>query len=122
MMKSAILMAIIGLIAVFLPEELLVYFGSKPETFVVVVVQITGALYLGFAILNFYSRSKIIGGIYSRPIVIANLIHFTIVALMLLKELFNGLSVELVVGALIYSVFALWFGFVMYSNPLKKQK
>lgn len=122
MVKSAILMALLGLIAVFLPQELLVYFGLKPDTFVVIVVQITGALYLGFAFLNYYSRSQRIGGIYSRPIVIANLIHFTIVALMLLKELFNGLSVELVVGTLIYTVFALWFGFVMYSNPLKNEK
>ena len=121
MMKSAILMALFGVIAVFLPQELVVYFGSKPDTFVVIIVQIAGALYLGFAFLNYYSRSKMIGGIYSRPIVIANLVHFTIVALMLLKELLNGLSFELVVGALIYTVFALWFGFVMYSNPLKNE-
>ena len=56
MMKSAILMALFGVIAVFLPQELVVYFGSKPDTFVVIIVQIAGALYLGFAFLNYYGR------------------------------------------------------------------
>lgn len=62
--SSAIFMAVLGMLSTFMPQEILEYYGSyrEGEKFVVPVVQIAGALYLGFAILNWTARSSLIGG------------------------------------------------------------
>ena len=44
-------------------------------------MQIIGSLYFALAILNWMSKGSFIGGIYNRPIAIANLTHFVIAGL-----------------------------------------
>jgi len=115
---SALFMAILGALASFLPQEILVYAGSHPEGFGVLVVQITGALYLGFAGLNWMARANLIGGIYSRPVALGNFLHFAVVGVVLLKALLAGQNAaEVVVGAVAYSAFAISFGLVLFTHP-----
>jgi hypothetical protein len=111
-------MAVLGMLSTFMPQEILEYYGSyrEGEKFLVPVVQIAGALYLGFAILNWTARSSLIGGIYNRPVALGNFLHFAMIALVLLKELKNSQGVEIVGGALIYSAFAVWFGLVLFAR------
>ncbi|MES2825773.1 MAG: hypothetical protein V4732_19380 [Pseudomonadota bacterium] len=121
MSLSALMMAIIGLAASFMPKEILTYAKAWDEGFEVFLVQILGALYLGFAMLNWTARASLIGGIYSRPVAVGNFMHFVIVAVTLIKSLLAGFhSIEIMVGAAIYCVFALWFGAVLFSHPVKK--
>jgi hypothetical protein len=47
--------------------------------------QLLGAAWLGLAALNWIQRRVVLGGTYGRPIVFANLIHFFIAALVLIK-------------------------------------
>ncbi len=122
MSLSALLMAILGVLATFLPQEILDYSDSHPEGLLLLIVQITGALYMGFAILNWMVRSNLIGGIYNRPVALGNFLHFTMVALVLLKALMVEQSVEIVVGAVVYSAFAIWFGLAIFTHPIKDGK
>jgi len=115
---SALFMAILGIVASFLPQEILAYAGSRPEGLGVLVVQITGALYLGFASLNWMARANLIGGIYSRPVALGNFFHFAIVGVVLLKALMAGQNTaEIVVGTAAYSAFAISFGLVLFTHP-----
>jgi hypothetical protein len=68
MSVSALFMTILGLGASFLPQEILAHYGSPTEGPGVLIIQIAGALYMGFAILNWMARANLIGGIYSRPV------------------------------------------------------
>ena len=121
MSSSAIFMGILGIAASFLPQEILIYFDSHANKPVVLIVQITGALYMGFAILNWMAKGNLIGGIYSRPVALGNFLHFTIVALALLKALIAGQNaIEIVMGTAVYLIFAMWFGFILFGSPVKK--
>ncbi|QMV42029.1 hypothetical protein [Cohnella cholangitidis] len=122
--SSAIFMAVLGMLSTFMPQEILEYYGSyrEGEKFVVPAVQIAGALYLGFAILNWTARASLIGGIYNRPIALGNFLHFAMIALVLLKELKSNHGVEIVAGALIYSAFAVWFGLVLFARARQTGK
>ena|ERR1700680_842998 len=119
MSLSALFMAALGVVASFLPQETAAHLGSLPDTHVVLLIQIGGAVYLGFAILNWMGKAVLIGGIYSRPVALGNFLHFAVVAIILLKALFSGFRAnEIIVGAAIYSVFAIWFGLVLFTHPI----
>lgn len=115
-------MVILGGLATFLPQEILDYFDSHPDGLVLLIVQIMGALYMGFAILNWMARSSIVGGIYNRPIALGNFLHFTMVALVLLRALMVEQRIEIIVAAVVYSAFTIWFGLATFTNPIKGKK
>lgn len=118
MVSSALFMAVLGVAASFFPQEILASSGDPAGGFAVLVVQVSGALYLGFACLNWTVRANVIGGIYGRPVVLGNLLHFVVVTLALWKAVAAGAQrVEVVAGAVIYSVFAALFGLVMFIQP-----
>lgn len=120
MVSSALLLAICGVLLQFMPHEILNYFGSQSAGIVPLFVQIAGALYVGFAVMNWMAKTVLIGGIYARPLAIGNFSHFLIGALTLLKHAYSTPSSGLVwvVGA-IYSIFAILFGIVFFTHPLK---
>ncbi|MBK8302789.1 MAG: hypothetical protein IPK98_05060 [Chloracidobacterium sp.] len=86
MTVSAVLMAVSGLALTFFPADLLKYTGTDPNGLLLLILQILGGLYFAFAMLNWTAKSNLIGGIYSRPVAIANFTHFLIGGLALLKE------------------------------------
>ena len=49
--------------------------------------QLLGAAWLGLAALNWLHRGAVLGGIYGRPVVFANLVTYLVGALALLKPL-----------------------------------
>jgi hypothetical protein len=116
MSLSALFLAVLGLGASFGPLEILDHYGFSGGGPDVLILQVAGALYLGFAILNWMARATLIGGIYSRPVAVGNFMHFAVVALVLLKAFTAGFR-ELLVASIIYSVFAVWFGLVVFTNP-----
>jgi len=79
-----------------------------------------GALYLGFAILNWTARGNLIGGIYSRPVALGNLWHFLIVGILLTKAAIVFAAIPLAISAAIYSLFAIGFGLVIFRAPAAK--
>jgi hypothetical protein len=118
---SAVAMVIPGLAGTFAPHELLRALGIPASGALPVVVQLTAALYLGFAMLNWMARDSLIGGIYNRPVAIGNLVHFVVGALALLKYVRSAPPLLLGV-TVVYAVFAIAFGMVMFTSPVKSHR
>jgi hypothetical protein len=120
---SALFMAVLGVAASFLPQEILARSGARAEGLGVLLIQVAGALYLGFAILNWTARANLIGGIYSRPVALGNFVHFAVAGIVLLKALMAGQRAwEVMAGAGAFSAFALGFGLVLVTHPIRAAK
>ena len=116
---SAAFLGGIGLSLSFLPQETLGALGVPPLTALVILVQVTGALCLGFAIMNWMARGVLMGGIYSRPLAIGNFLHFAVVAVTLLKTMTALDTILVVAVAAVYTVLAAWFGLVLFTSPVR---
>ena len=114
MTLSAAFVAALGVAASFLPQEILGLAGIPPDRFAAAAVQIAGALYIGFALLNWSAKGTLLGGIYGRPIVMTNFTHFAIGAIVLWKVP-GPYAPGLLAAAAVYSVFAAWFGYVLFG-------
>jgi hypothetical protein len=121
MSASALVWGTIGLLLSFVPDELLAYTGITTVVTFPVLLQLLGATYLGFAALNWMARGNLIGGIYSRPVAIGNLMHFIVGGMALLKAAYaiQG-ATALWVAAILYLLFALLFAIVTFRHPLTK--
>jgi len=118
MSVSAISMGLTGILLTFLPQEVATAVGwTKGSS---IILQIAGALYFGFAMLNWMSKTNLIGGIYNRPVAVGNATHFFIAALALLK--FSPKSAVLAAIAIIYSFFAVAFVYILFTHPVKDSK
>lgn len=115
-------MAILGISLEFAPHEILNYFEvSSAGSITALFVQLTGALYLGFAMMNWMAKAVLIGGIYARPLAVGNFSHFLIGALALLKYAYAVPNLWIVWAlAVIYSLLAILFGIVFFTHPLRK--
>jgi hypothetical protein len=121
MTASVVVMAGWGLAATFAPVEIAAVTGTAGSPAMVVVLQMVGALYLGFAMLNWMSRGSSLGGIYGRPIVVANTLHFTVASLALMKTLPGWHPPVVVAATMVCSVFAATFGLLLFRTPLPRQ-
>jgi hypothetical protein len=64
------------------------------------------------------ARTSPIGGIYGRPIGLGNFFHFAVMAVALVKAAIADQHAYSVLGAAAaYSVFAVWFGVVVFVAP-----
>ncbi len=119
MMTSAAYLAILGLLTSFFPQQVLGLHGTTPDGPTLLLIEMMGALYLGFAILNWTARGVIIGGIYARPLALGNFLHFAMVTVMLAREAIDHGAVPLMISAAVFGVFAVGFGVVLF-RPLPK--
>ncbi|HKI78898.1 MAG TPA: hypothetical protein VKA26_10175 [Ignavibacteriaceae bacterium] len=118
MTASAAMLAIIGICFIFIPGELIAFLKLPDEIYLQVIFQLTGALYLGFAILNYMARGNIIGGVYSRPLALANFTNFFVGGMALIKSAFRSPDLlALWILSLFYLVFAILFGLVLFRHP-----
>jgi hypothetical protein len=117
MAASSLFLGIAGLFASFAPQELLAFLDSPATGSAPVLVQLMGALYFSFAMVNWTAKDNIIGGIYSRPVSLGNLTHFVMGALALAKfqspEWDNKILLALLA---IYTVFAVLFGWLVFGR------
>lgn len=117
MTLSAGIMAILGLVLTFLPEEIIAYVLTRENAQLAIIIQVLGSLYFAFAMLNWMARANLIGGIYSRPVSIANFTHFFIGSMGLLKAAWHLNTTFFWIAGIAYFVFAVLFGLVVYTNP-----
>lgn len=117
---SAGLMAVTGLVLTFLPEEVIAYFLTGDNSQFAIVFQVSGSLYFAFAMLNWMARANLIGGIYSRPVAIANLCHFFMGSMALLKSAWH-LNIPLFwIAGMVYLILTILFGLVVYTHPVAR--
>lgn len=121
MTSCALIMGLIGLGLTFAPEEILIMLDYDTSKSITLVFQLLGALYFSFAMINWNSRARTIGGIYNKSIALGNFTHFLIGALALVKAILSnqGLPIPLWVLCGIYVVFAVVFGLINFTHPLK---
>jgi len=122
MTVSAAVLAIIGICFTFLPGEIITYLNLQDEIYLPIIFQLAGALYFGFAILNYMARENIIGGVYSRPLALGNFAHFFVGGMALIKAAFR--SPDLLVFwifSFFYLAFAILFGLVLFRHPQKNK-
>jgi hypothetical protein len=118
MTASAIFMALAGLAATFLPQEILASLGESRSSALPLAVQILGALYIAFAMLDWMAKESVMGGIYNRPIAMGNLLHFMVGALALAKAALAGQRNAIVLAlAVVYAIFALAFASIVFGSP-----
>ena len=82
---NALLLLLAGVVLLFAPDRVLpsLVIGYPPSG--VWLGQLLGAACLGFAALNWLQRNAVIGGIYGRPVVFANLVFYFVSATSLLR-------------------------------------
>lgn len=115
-------MFVLGIALQFAPHEILGYFGADASGVFPLFLQLISALYLGFAALNYMARGVLLGGIYSRPLVTANLAHFLVGGLALLKYAFVAQKpLPFWIAAAVYTIFAVLFGVAMFTHPVKEE-
>lgn len=120
MSLSAAALGVLGLTATFLPQELVAQAGCGGSSPAVLLVQVAGGLYLGFAMLSWSVRDMIVGGIYNRPVVLGNLLHFTSVGLAFVRAVASGeRPAGLVALTCVYILFAIWFGRALFRSPVR---
>jgi len=116
MSASAAYLAALGVAASFLPREIMVHVGSPPGWFPELVIQIAGAAWLALAVLNWAARGNLLGGIYGRPVALANVANFAIAAITLLKHLPQVRSSPALLAVTAAStLFAVWFAYVLFG-------
>jgi hypothetical protein len=120
MSATAIFLVVISLSLTFAPDNVMHAFGIADSVVIRLMFQLLGAMYFAFAMLNWMAKGAIIGGIYNRPIAIANLSHFLIGGLALTKAVLaqNQLPMIMSVLAGFYMVAAVVFYMVMSRHPL----
>jgi hypothetical protein len=120
MTSCAVSLAVIGLGLTFLASEIADYFLPGSTVILQLFIQILGAMYFAFAMLNWMAKDSVIGGIYNRPIAIANFAHFLIGAPALVKSLLKHpeLPQSLWIVAGLYIIFALLFGKLFITSPV----
>jgi hypothetical protein len=122
MIASALVLGLAGLAATFAPAELLAAWGSPANEQTLILVQLLGALYFSFALLNWTAKGVMIGGIYARPVSMGNFLHFTMGALALAKqELSRDLGLPAVAALVVYAVFAILFGALVFGRAKAPQ-
>ncbi len=124
MTSSALILGLAGVFALFAPDALLYTQGSAPTGTASVLVQLMGALYFSFALMNWTAKDSLIGGIYARPVSLANFGHFFAGTLLLLKyQLANEMSLSILAALIVYSVYmACFYWLVFRSTGVKAEK
>jgi len=120
MIASAVVLGLLGVTCTFAPDLVLARIGAATSPGAEIIVQITGALYLGFAMLNWMGKGNLIGGIYGRPVALGNFVHFFVAGIALFKAASHlpAPAVSWSIAA-VYGVLAAAFGYVMFGrNPV----
>ncbi len=85
MVLSAVVMLCLGVVLTFAPGEVVQAASGSQAPLLTAIAQACGALYLGFATLNWMAKDNLIGDIYSRPVAMGNFLHFFGMAMAFIK-------------------------------------
>jgi hypothetical protein len=87
---SALVLLLGGLALLFAPDDLLPALAPGFPPAAAWLGQLLAAAWLAMAALNWLQRTAVLGGIYGRPVVLANIALYFITALSLLRALLGG--------------------------------
>ena len=117
MTTTSLVLGLAGIVALFAPESVLVMLGATITKPLSVLVQVIGTLYFSIALMNWTAKDSIIGGIYARPVSLANFAHFFSGTLVLAKYFFsNSLNVPILLMLIVYVILALFFYWLVFRH------
>jgi hypothetical protein len=118
--STAILLGALGVCLTFAPDGVISLFGITDTPIIRIMFQLLGAVYYAFALLNWMAKGALIGGIYNRPIAMANLAHFLIAGLALTKAVISNQQLPTILSfvAGFYMVTAGVFAVVISRHPI----
>lgn len=121
MWLSVVTLGVGGIILTFMPDLILELLNIAISDASIIFMQIIGALYFAFGMLNWMSKNSVIGAIYNRPIAVANFTHFMIAGIALIKALISnpGLPTLIWIIGILYTGFGLFFGILLFRHPIK---
>jgi hypothetical protein len=109
------MLALAGVLALFVPELVLSMLEASATVQLSALVQIMGAMYLGFAFMNWTAKDSAIGGIYARPVSLGNFGHFFVGALLLIKaQISSGFDLPIFLVSVVYGIFAILFYWLVF--------
>jgi hypothetical protein len=117
---TAILLAAIGICLTFAPDNVITFLGINDSMVVRLLLQLLGAAYYGFAMLNWMAKGALIGGIYNRAIATANLTHFLVAGLALTKAALTDQQLPVIfpILAALFMIEAGVFALVISRHPI----
>jgi hypothetical protein len=117
MTVTSAVLGLTGVLLLFVPTLLLEALGVEISTPLSLLIQMIAAFYVAFAAMNWTAKDTVIGGIYNRPLSLGNFTHFFIGALVLIRYLLsNNAPFPLLVAALVYTVFAGLFAWLVFKH------
>lgn len=107
----------LGAACVFAPVEVGVALTGRGDP---LAFSLLGAALLGLGMMTWMTRHAPIGGIYGRPVLMANLMHFLVGGLALLRVVLDGAGAgwPAALGAF-YLAGAASYGALLFSNPAR---
>ena len=115
MTTCSLMLGLAGLFALFAPDVLLAILNVPIVNPLSVLIQLLGALYFSMALMNWTAKDSAIGGIYARPVSLANFAHFFIGTLLLIKyQLSNEFNLLILLALVVYMVFATLFYWLVF--------
>jgi hypothetical protein len=120
----SLILALAGIFALFAPDVLLSALDVSVTVQLSVFMQLLGALYFSFALMNWTAKDSAIGGIYARPVSLGNFSHFLSGTLLLTKYLLsNELNLSLAFVWIVYATFAAFFYWLVFrATGIKADK
>jgi hypothetical protein len=121
---SSLALGLAGILALFAPALLLVWLGAPVVPQLLIVVQLLGALYFSIALMNWTAKDSHIGGVYARPVSLANFGHFFMGTLLLAKyQLANQINISVLLALIVYTIFAsLFYWLVFHATGITADK
>jgi hypothetical protein len=118
MAAAALVLGSAGVACLFAPDLVLASIAVSASPGAMLLAQVLGTFSLGFAALDWLWKGNRLGGIYGRPVVLANGLHFVSTALVM----FTALSREPALRALwplvaVYVAFAVGFFLLLFRDP-----
>jgi hypothetical protein len=113
----AVVLGIAALAFIFAPEIVLARLSIEPAALALLLGQLYGAALFGLAIIAWFARTMLLGGIYGRAIVVGGFAH-ALVGVFALFHAVRALPANgWIWGAfIVYPALAIWFGTLMLGR------
>lgn len=118
---SSLVLGATGIMLTFAPDLVMRNLRLDIGPASLLLGQVIGALYFGYGMLNWMTKESLIGGIYNRPVAVANFTHFLVAGLAIGKSLIAnpGLPATLWITGLIYAILVILFIIILFRSPVK---
>ena len=120
MATSSIILGATGIMLTFAPDLVLSNLNVDTSQTALLLGQVMGGMYFGYSMLNWMTKESLIGGIYNRPIAIANFTHFLIAGLSIGKRLISNPDLPRALWAtgVVYAILGLLFIMILFRHPI----